>query len=300
MKNLICLVSFLWVANSFAGPGNDLFADRIELTTPTYHVEGDIYGASTELGEPLPPDTSQTVWWKFTAPSAGELAVWPSTPQFTPALTLYEGIDLASLVPVIPLNNYRYTVQAGHAYALQMAAACVSAAAFTLDTQFFPMTNDFFLSSTRLAGTNITFTGDFSSASFEPGEPNPGATNTIWMSWAAPFNGRARYSLASKPSPQYVGLYTGAALDRLVPVHHLGTAHGHRDFLTVEGTVYQKFGVRTKFLHKMPDRRLILSRLDIRPFARMLALRYGSEAQSAIPGSDLSRHEPRRPPRSDF
>lgn len=81
---------------------NDAFADRLEITAPVYHYDGSIYGATTEPGEPHPSGTSQTLWWKFIAPEAGELAVWPSAPQFSPSLTLYEGASLGSLAPVRP------------------------------------------------------------------------------------------------------------------------------------------------------------------------------------------------------
>lgn len=119
-----------------------------------------------------------------------------------------------------------------------MATGYVPGGGFALDTRFFPLTNDFFAGSTRLEGTNLTFVGSLTTATFEPNEPNPGATNTIWMSWAAPFTGRARFSRATTPYFQYLALYTGPTLDRLQPVRTVGMDNGRFDFLAVAGTVY--------------------------------------------------------------
>ncbi len=218
---------------------NDAFANRVELATPAYHFDGGIYGATSEPGEPLPSGTSRTLWWKFIAPEAGVLTVWPSTPQFTPVMTLYEGASLGSLATVAPLNSYRYRLQAGHEYALQMATGYLPGGAFALDTRFFPLTNDCFAGSTHLEGTNITYVGNFTTATFETNEPNPGAMNTIWVSWTAPFTGRARFSGVSTPYFQYGALYTGPTLDHLQPVRTVGMDNGRCDFLAIEGTVYR-------------------------------------------------------------
>ena len=169
---------------------------------------------------------------------AGVLAIWPSTPQFTPAITLYEGATLGTLAAVAPLNNYRYRLQAGREYALQMASGPVPGGAFSIDTRFFSLTNDFFAGSTHLEGTNITFVGNLTAGTSEAGEPDPGYTNTIWASWAAPFTGRARFSRTVVSWAQPVKIYLGPTLDRLQPVRFVGMDNGRYDFLAVEGMVY--------------------------------------------------------------
>jgi hypothetical protein len=217
---------------------NDAFANRLEITTPTYHFDGGIYGATSEPGEPLPPGASQTLWWKFIAPEEGMLTLWLSAPQFTPVMTLYEGASFGSVTSVTPLNGLRYRLQARHEYSLQMAIGYIPGGAFALDARFFSMTNDSFAASTHLEGKNITYVGNLTTATFEPNEPNPGATNTIWVSWAAPFTGRARFSRVTTPYFQYVALYTGPTLDRLQRVRTVDMDNGRFDFLVVEGTVY--------------------------------------------------------------
>lgn len=217
---------------------NDAFQNRIEIAAPSYHFEGSIYNATSEPGEPLPSGTSQTLWWKFTALEPGILGVSPSTPQFTPAITLYEGGALETLTAIVPLNSFRYRLEAGHNYALQVASGVVPGGAFSLDTTFFSLTNDFFSGSTRLEGTNINYIGNVTAATLEPDEPNPGYSNTIWVSWAAPSTGRARFSRTVVGWAQPVNVYTGATLEHLQPVRIVGLVNGRTDFLAVEGTVY--------------------------------------------------------------
>ncbi len=215
--------------------GNDAFEDRLEMTHPRYQFAGSIYAATTEAGEPVPADTSQTLWWKFRAPEKGLLAVLVDAPQFAPVMTLYEGADLSGLSPVDELAQRRYQLEPGREYALQMATPHLPGGRFTLQTYFLTGTNDFFAGSVHLEGTNVAFIGRLSSATFESGEPDPGATNSVWFSWVAPFTGRARY-VGTAP-PLYVTLYTGPTVDRLQPVRD-GEDSNRGDFLAVEGTVY--------------------------------------------------------------
>ena len=98
------------------------------------------------------------------------------------------------------------------------------------------LTNDFFATSTHLEGTNITFVGNLVGATLEPDEPNPGATNTIWVSWNAPFAGRARFGRFQ--NPEGAPLYTGPALNSLQRVRTVSMDNGRYDFLAIEGTVY--------------------------------------------------------------
>ena len=79
---------------------NDAFANRSEITTPVYHFDGSIYDATSEPGEPLPSGTSQTLWWDFTPAGNGLLNLAISAAQFTSILTVYDGDQFSSMVPV--------------------------------------------------------------------------------------------------------------------------------------------------------------------------------------------------------
>jgi len=100
-------------------------------------------------------------------------------------------------------------------------------------------TNDDFVNSVQLIGTNINYTDNFDGATMEPGEPFNGASNTIWMSWAAPAAGYVQVQKANAPQFQYYAIYTGPTVDHLQPVNlvPIGVNSIYR-FLAAEGTVY--------------------------------------------------------------
>lgn len=99
--------------------------------------------------------------------------------------------------------------------------------------------NDHFVNRIPLTGTNLVLTGDNSFATREAGEPQPSATNTVWMSWIAPFTGRALFTKVSAPQFQTISVYTGNSLETLQPVSMSGLINGSSTFLAVEGTSYQ-------------------------------------------------------------
>lgn len=218
---------------------NDAFADRIEVALARYHFEGSIYGATTEPGEPLPtPDTTQTLWWGFDAPSDGLLNILLAAGQFPASLGVYEGTRLDALTPLSAVNGARYPVQGGRHYGIQVASGPATSGTFGLDVRFHSASNDFFAGSERLEGTNLTYYGNFTRATPEPGEPPSGEANTVWLSWAAPFTGPVRYSLATTYQFQYVNVFTGAALGDLqaVPIFSLGNRV--LSFIAAADTVY--------------------------------------------------------------
>ena len=218
---------------------NDAFANRLEITAPTYHFDGSIYGATSEPGEPLPGGTTQTLWWNFAPPGSGIWNLTVSAGQFTPTTTLYDGNQIQSLTPVAPLNGSLYYLRSGHTYSIQMASGYVPGGSFSLDSRFYSQSNDTFATSDQLEGTNITYYGNFTLGTLEPGEPVVGATNTVWMSWAAPADGYAQISKATAPQFQFYGVYTGPSVNYLQPVSLVSIgANSIYRFLVSEGTVY--------------------------------------------------------------
>lgn len=217
---------------------NDAFTNRLEITGSTYSFDGSIYGATNEPGEPLPaPNLRQTLWWKVAPPETGLLTLTPSAPQFTPTMRVYQGNQLNSLVAVSAVSGLTYQVESGYEYAVQMAGDNVGAGHANLDTRFYAASNDMFAGSLKLEGTNITVHGDTLAGTFEPNEPNPGGTNTIWFSWEAPATGRVWFS----PGPnwwRFVAVYTGPTVDRLTSVRLVGADNGVFCFLAEAGTVY--------------------------------------------------------------
>lgn len=217
---------------------NDAFANRIEIVSPEYHFRGSIYAATNEPGEPLPtPDSRQTLWWRFRAADAGVLTLWSAYELFAADLTVFEGAQLEALTLQSPLREKTYQILAGHNYAVQLSTAYASAGNFTLDARFYSKTNDSFVGALQLGGTNVTVHIERLGATFEPNEPDPGGTNTVWFSWTAPATGRVWFD----PSGAWAGamaVYTGPTLETLVPVRLIPIAHGIACFLAEAGTVY--------------------------------------------------------------
>src|ERR1039458_9839244 len=226
---------------------NALFADRVDITAPYYHFDGDAYGASDEVGEPLPdPALTNTLWWHFVAPSDGLLSVQATSTLFSPVLTLYQGTNFSGMTVVSTLdspysgqNADNWPVTAGVEYELQVAAGYTYSGQFSLDSQFcaqsIASTNDAFADAAPVAGTNVTYYGDYSAATSEVGEPASPAPNTIWVAWAAPFTGHASYAISSNMRTGFpcVQGFTGPSLTQLHPLTNNRTA-----FLAVAGEVY--------------------------------------------------------------
>src|ERR1017187_9877154 len=101
-------------------------------------------------------------------------------------------------------------------------------------------TNDNFSDSVQLSGTNIVYSGNFDGAVMEAGEPFNGASNTVWMSWAAPSNGYVVVNMATTPQFQYYAIYSGSSVDQLQPVNLAAIGYNSiYRFMAFEGVVYR-------------------------------------------------------------
>ena len=217
---------------------NDDFANRVDVSIPTFHTVASIYSATNEPGEPLPvANQPQTLWWRFVPPDDGLIRVTLTAP-YPMSQAVYEGADFGSLIPLNAAGGNRYRILAGHEYAIQIASGIVLSGGIRLDTLFRSTSNDMFAAREYRQGSNWTYQGNFTFATREAGEPQLSATNTVWMSWTAPFTGRALFTKASAPQFQTISVYTGNSLATLQPVSMSGLINGISTFLAVEGTPY--------------------------------------------------------------
>lgn len=219
-------------------PVNDTFTGRLPLTGLTNFTVSDNSLASSALDEPHLDScypVGRTLWWSYTAPETGQLSVRAKGLSNEVAVALYRGKVLRSLELVASSCNgpIEIMVQAGDEFAIQVDSAFWGAGRLTLQTVLHKAApNDNFANSIHLEGTNATVHGDPAACTFEPGEPNPGATNTVWFSWLAPITGRAAFSpAATLEAPMAV--YMGAALDQIKAVRLVSGG-----FLAEQGTVY--------------------------------------------------------------
>lgn len=114
-------------------PGNDSFADRVELE-PLLEgtVEGNNTNATVEFGEPSHggDDASHSLWWTWAAPESGWVT-FVSEAAVQTRLAAYEGVQLSGLEPVAigksfggnPANVAAFFARKGHVYAIATDSA---------------------------------------------------------------------------------------------------------------------------------------------------------------------------------
>ena len=79
--------------------GNDKFIDSVLLTQSSGSTIGNNLGATKESGEPNHGGNSggRSVWWRWTAPSDGEISVDTFGSNFNTLLAAYTGSDVTAL-----------------------------------------------------------------------------------------------------------------------------------------------------------------------------------------------------------
>lgn len=88
--------------NPCSVPANDNFADALALQGSTVSATGSNVGATREAGEPHPGTLSpnHSVWWKWTAPVNGPVAVDTFGSSFDTVLAVYTGTAITNLTPM--------------------------------------------------------------------------------------------------------------------------------------------------------------------------------------------------------
>lgn len=241
-NNLVLITGTILVSLSQlrAAPPNDNFASRLTLTGTSLLLQVTNTGATRELNEPqhFSTPTSNSVWYTWTAPSAGGVVVAVTNNDFTvssPVLAVYTGSTLASLVRQSSNSADFYVARAvftavsGQAYQIVFDAipkfdngTGIVTLALNLSP---PPANDLFANGTTIPGVFYETSGSFVGANRETGEPSHGDSTlgqTLWWVWTAPTNGPsplpARVMADAVSFPPGVGVYTGSSVSTLTPV----------------------------------------------------------------------------------
>ncbi len=118
-------------------PPNDDFADAVVISGDGGSVEGTNDGASFEESEP--GDVSNSVWYRWTAPSTGPATFTTCGDGFYSAVAVYTGSDLASLAYVTSSGDgcqdiglAAFEATAGTTYSVAVGGCCTVAGGFTL------------------------------------------------------------------------------------------------------------------------------------------------------------------------
>jgi uncharacterized repeat protein (TIGR01451 family) len=114
-----------------ARPANDLFANRSSITGTSGSASGTSLLATKETGEPNHVGNSggSSIWWKWTAPSAGQVSLDTKVSGFDTALAVYTGSSVSALVPIASnytaggMSNLLFEAKAGTEYEIAVDGA---------------------------------------------------------------------------------------------------------------------------------------------------------------------------------
>ncbi len=277
------MLATVWLAGFTllaAQPVNDNFADRIVLSGARVTTTGASVGATREPGEPAYNGVSRqsllrTVWWSWTAPSGGVLAVsalgsdYPAVVDVATGATLSELRLASDVLASGPWHRtVRVPVSAGTAYQIVVGIDPSQGdlnipGDFLLNLAFFERPpNDDFADRIHLGSGNVSVSGTNTAATIGPGEdqaPFQVFGRTVWWSWTASASGPVTIGLEASPLSsedlifdEYpgvglsLGIYVGNSLSPATPV----TNRFSRSFLGapelsqvtfdgVAGTTYQ-------------------------------------------------------------
>lgn len=164
-----------------ARPRNDAHGSADALNSASGSAVGSNRLATREPGEPQPvPAANQSVWWRWTAPAAGQLTLDTLGSGFDTHLDVYTGGTLATLSRVAGNDNadgatsasaLRFQAQAGAAYYWAVDSADGSAGDVSLQWS---------LNTSAQANLSVTLSGPSSAA------PGSTVTYTLTVSNAGP------------------------------------------------------------------------------------------------------------------
>ena len=242
-------------------PANDTFAGRITLSGTSPSASGTNNGASTELGEPAHAGLlgGRSVWWTWTAPSAGTVLLRTDGSSFDTVLAVYTGDTLAALEPVAADDNdglgvasrVIFNAVAGRAYRIAVDGRYGDSGVIALSLAFYTTppapANDHFAARATLSGEIVATGGTTLFASREADEPNHADNSggaSVWWTWTAPASGTFTVHSAGSTFNTLLAVYTGTTLGGLAPVgandqDPLGGDTSRVTFEAVAGTAYQ-------------------------------------------------------------
>lgn len=146
-----------------AAPGNDNFADAQPVSGESASVNGTNSGATTEIDEPSPVPSSASVWYRWTAPKAGPVAMDTCTSDFDTVLGVYVGNAVGSLTQVAANDDscglgsdLTFGGTAGTTYHIRVAGYGSSQGNFTLDLKLVEPPPTSTASATTASGATYT------------------------------------------------------------------------------------------------------------------------------------------------
>lgn len=214
---------------------NNNFAGRIALSAASLTTVADNRAANLEPGEPVHAGVpgGRSLWWSWTAPSAGTVTISTAGSTIDTLLAAYTGSDLASLQYIAAnddasfdlTSEISFNTQAGQTYHLAVDGYGGAGGDLSLSVKLGALRpsplNDAFASRIPLSGANLSVSAANRTASIEPGEPlhaNAPGGRSLWWTWVAPNDGVAVVHTEGSDFDTLLAVYTGTDLSDLVPV----------------------------------------------------------------------------------
>ena len=227
-------------ADAAAGPANDSFTNRAPITGTNTTVTGSNTGAGRETGEPRHGGNNggKSVWWRWTAPTNGDVVITTDGSDFDTLLGTYTGSTLSTLQLVAGNDDHgiqvtsRVRFQATQDIEYQIAVdgyndgTNVDSGSITLSLvcvcePIVRPPNDNFANRTVLSGLALVTNVSNVEATREAGEPLHSAKmgdTSVWWTWTAPLTGPVTVSTATSTFDTLLALYKGDSLANLVEV----------------------------------------------------------------------------------
>jgi hypothetical protein len=217
---------------SESSPPNDNFVNSQQLSGRSTTVYGLTIGATKEPGEPNHAGNpgGSSVWYSWTAPSAGRVEITTAKSITTAGSTLntllgvYTGSSVTALTTIASNDDSgitgdgtttsRVTFNAvpGTTYRVAVDGYNGAQGLIRLSINYAPK-NDDLVSAEHLNGPQIAVQGTTLGAGKESGEPNHAGNQggrSVWWSWVAPENGTVTLTTEGSTFDTLLAVYTGS------------------------------------------------------------------------------------------
>lgn len=241
-------------------PQNDLFENASVIAGTSLSVTGFNLNASEEAGEPEHAGDlgGQSVWWRWTAPSDGQVIIDTSGSDFDTVLGVYTGDTLGGLLEIDSNDNYTspdlasqvvFDGLAGVEYLIAVDgtndAGEISEGQVTMSLTTRTDNNDL-LQAFVLTGFVDGDEGNNSAADLQPGEPDhagvPGG-KSLWWTWVAASTGPVDVSTEGSSVDTALAVYTGDSIPQLSLVssndNYNGNTYSRVRFTAIAGERYR-------------------------------------------------------------
>lgn len=214
------------------GPPNDAFANRIVLNGASADATGTNVNASAESGEPAhigSAPAARSVWWSWTAPASGPVAIDTIGSDFDTVLAAYTGAAVNALAVIARdddsggsgTSRITFEAVAGTAYQIAVDGFDGATGQIALALRLTPVAgpaNDAFADRIALSGSSASAGGANQGASAEAGEPGHAgfaATHSVWWTWTAPAAGQVTIDTTGSDFDTLLAVYAGSTVGAL-------------------------------------------------------------------------------------